>query len=43
MIVNRGIEKGKKELVMNMLKQGLDVPFISKVTGLSKEKIKKLS
>ena len=41
--IEKGMEKGKKELVINMLKQGLDVPFISKVTGLSKEKIKKLS
>ena len=41
--IEKGVEQGKKELVMTMLKQGLDVSFISKVTGLSKEDIRKLS
>ena len=39
---NRGIEKGKKELVMNMLKNKLDISLISKITKLTEEKINEL-
>ena len=38
-----GIQKRDREVVLNMLKKKLDVSFISEVTGLSEEEIKKLS
>ena len=37
-----GVQK-RNEIVLNMLKKKLDVSFISEVTGLSEEEIKKLS
>ena len=48
--IERGIEKGRQEgrrnreteVVLNMLKNQIDVSIISKVTGLSKEEIDKL-
>jgi predicted transposase/invertase (TIGR01784 family) len=38
----KGIEKGKIEIAINMLKEGLDINKISKFTGLSIEKIKNI-
>ncbi len=37
-----GWQKGRQEIVVNMLKKSADMAFISEVTGLSVEKIKKL-
>ncbi|WP_168118785.1 Rpn family recombination-promoting nuclease/putative transposase [Paenibacillus sp. HB172176] len=39
--VAKGIEKGKQEVIKNMLKEGVDVELIAKVTGLSIEEIRK--
>ena len=47
---NRGVEEGMKQamvkweqdLVLNMLKEKVDVSLISKITGLSEEKINEL-
>ena len=36
-----GIQKRDREVVLNMLKNNLDMPLICKVTGLSEEEIKK--
>ena len=42
----RGIQKGRQEgrqaVILNMLKEKLDLSVISKVTGLSEKEIKKL-
>ena len=38
----QGMEKGRQEVILNMLKEKTDISFISKVTGLSIEEIKKL-
>ena len=38
-----GIQKRDREVVLNMLKKQTDIAFISEVTGLSEEEIKKLS
>ena len=38
----KGRRKGRQEVVLNMLKKKMDIAFISEVTGLSKEEIKKL-
>ena len=44
--IERGIYKGRSEerqaVILNMLKEKADLSFISKVTGLSEEEIKKL-
>ena len=37
-----GMEKGRQEVVLNMLKKKTNIIFISEVTGLSVEEIKKL-
>ncbi|MDE0517932.1 MAG: hypothetical protein OXH36_00025 [Bdellovibrionales bacterium] len=37
-----GWQEGRQQVVLNMLKEKSDIAFISKVTGLSKEEIKKL-
>ena len=37
-----GWEKRNREVVLNMLQNKLDIPFICKVTGLSEKEIKKL-
>ena len=37
-----GMSKRERELTVNMLKNGLDTALISRITGLSKDKIKKL-
>ena len=41
--MQKGIQKRDKEVVLNMLRNNLDMPLICKVTGLSEEKIKQLS
>ena len=38
----QGMEKGRQEVILNMLKKKADITFISEVTGLSVEEIKKL-
>ena len=38
---NEGIEQNKKEIVINMLKENIDIKFISKVTGMSENEILK--
>ena len=40
---SEGIEQSKEEIALNMLKEDFDINSISKVTGLSKEEIQKLS
>ena len=37
-----GIERGREAVILNMLKKKTDIAFISEVTGLSEEEIKKL-
>ncbi|MBC6416166.1 MAG: hypothetical protein GDA46_07290 [Bdellovibrionales bacterium] len=41
-----GMQKGRqerdKEIVLNMLKEKVEIAFISKITGFSKEEIEKL-
>ncbi|MCY4512182.1 MAG: hypothetical protein OXB86_00675 [Bdellovibrionales bacterium] len=37
-----GIEEGKKELIVSMLKKGMEISLLSKFTGLSEEEISKL-
>ena len=39
---NEGIEQNKKEIVINMLKENIDIKTISKVTGMSENEILKL-
>ena len=38
----KGHKEGQQEVVLNMLKEKTNISFISKVTGFSKEEIKKL-
>ena len=38
----RGIQKGRQEVILNMLKKKADISFISEVTGLPEKEIKKL-
>ena len=38
----KGLEKGKKETAKNLLDKGLDIEFVSEVTGLSINEIKML-
>ena len=40
--MRKGRQEGRQEVVLNMLKEKTEVSFISKVTGLSKDEIKKL-
>ena len=40
--IKEGIDKTKKEMVINMLKENADIKFISKVTGMSENEILKL-
>ena len=37
-----GLQEGMKTVVLNMLKEGAEVPFIAKVTGLSAAEIEHL-
>ena len=37
-----GVQKGRQEVILKMLKEKVDIAFISKVTGLSEKEIKKL-
>ena len=39
---NEGIEQNKKDVVINMLKENIDIKTISKVTGMSENEILKL-
>ena len=41
--IEKGIEEEKANIAKNMLKEKADINFISKVTGLSIEKIQKMS
>ncbi len=41
-VFDQGKEEGREELVIQMLKNGADINFVSKFTGLSKAEIKKL-
>lgn len=41
--LEQGLEKGKKEIAINLLKEGADLNFTSKITGLTIEKLKKLN
>ena len=38
----KGMEKGQKQTAMNLLNMNMDILFIEKATGLSKEEIIKL-
>ena len=38
-----GLTQGQKEIARNLLKENMDISFISKVTGLSKQEIQNLS
>ena len=40
--MQKGLEKGMQVVALNMLRKNTDISFISEVTGLSKEEIKKL-
>lgn len=40
--LQQGLEKGKKETAKNLLDKGLDIEFVSEVTGLSIDEIKML-
>ncbi len=40
--MQKGIEKGRKELIAKLLKSGVDLQVLCKGTGLSEEEIKKL-
>ena len=40
--IEKGMEKGMEKLILNMLKNGASVDFISKYSGWSEEKIKQL-
>ncbi len=40
--IEKGIEKGKIETAIKMLKEGVDVAFISRITDLPIEKINDL-
>ena len=41
--MEKGMEKGKEQIVISLLKENSGAEFISKITGLSKAKIMKLS
>ena len=40
--MKKGLQTGRQELIFSMLKNGADIKFVSKYTGLSEEEIKKL-
>ena len=40
--IEKGIRKGQKTVILNMLKEKVDIPFIAKITGFSESEIKKL-
>ena len=40
--IEKGMEKAKKDMVLRLLKMGLEVKKILKATGLSQKEIKKL-
>ena len=40
--IQQGIQKERQQIVLNMLKKEAEISFISEVTGLSEEEIKKL-
>jgi predicted transposase YdaD len=40
--VEQGIEQGKQEIVINMLREGLELVLIAKLSGLSVEQIQRL-
>ena len=40
--VKRGKKEDKQEIILNMIKNKIDISVISKVTGLSKDEIDKL-
>ena len=40
--LEKGIEKGKEEIVLRMLGKNLDFSFISEITGVSEKEIKKI-
>ena len=40
--MQKGIQKGRREIILNMLKEKIDIALVSKVTGLSAKEIKKL-
>ena len=41
--IEQGIQQNKKEMVINMINEGLELEVISKITKLSIEEIKKIS
>ena len=41
--VKQGIEKSKTEMAKAMLKDKLDIPFIAKYTGLTKQELQQLT
>ena len=40
--IEKGIEKEKKDIAMNMIKEGLSYSLIEKITGLDENILKKL-
>ena len=40
--MQKGLQKGRQEVVLNLLKKDADISFISEVTGLPEKEIKKL-
>ncbi|MBC6415842.1 MAG: hypothetical protein GDA46_05570 [Bdellovibrionales bacterium] len=38
----KGRKEGQQEIVLNMLKEKVEIAFISKITGFSKEEIQKI-
>ena len=40
--IEKGRTQGQKDLILNMLKNGLEISFISKITGFSEKEISKL-
>ncbi len=40
--MQKGMEKGMQKVALNMMQKKLDISFISEITGLSEEEIKKL-
>ena len=40
--IQQGMQQERQQVVLNMLKKQADMAFISEVTGLSEEEIKKL-
>ncbi|MBQ7141285.1 MAG: hypothetical protein IJO32_07275, partial [Bacilli bacterium] len=41
--INEGIEKNKRDVVINMLKENIDVEVICRVTGLNEKEILNIS